>query len=152
MKSSKIILAALILICAIGIVAAADIDNMKVPDGFEAIGSGGYLNEENIQINIETESFHDKGVDDLGDYLENDTDDKYTVVPGKINNTFNFTDGVNDVVGLVELVEIDNETWCIHVLCFDELNESNLDAFTEALEEFNKVNDLTPIDPSTYDD
>ena len=79
--------------------------------------------------------------------FENDTGVKYTVVPGKLNNTFNYTDGVNEEVGVDELVKINGKEYVIEFFAYNEDNVS-IDKIYDAVEEFNKLNNLTPIDPS----
>ena len=83
----------------------------------------------------------------LKSIFENDTGVKYTVVPGKLNNTFNYTDGVNEEVGVDELVKINGKEYVIEFFAYNEDNVS-IDKIYDAVEEFNKLNNLTPLDPS----
>ena len=83
----------------------------------------------------------------LKSIFENDSGVKYTVVPGKLNNTFNYTDGVNEEVGVDELVKINGKEYVIEFFAYNEDNVS-IDKIYDAVEEFNKLNNLTPIDPS----
>ena len=51
MKISKISLTILILICAVGIAAAAELPDIKVAEGYNDLGNGSYFNEaKNIEI------------------------------------------------------------------------------------------------------
>jgi hypothetical protein len=146
MKIPKITLFIMVLICSIGIACAADLSDIKVADGFEDLGNGSYINEkDNIYLDI----FTDIEKNDLKDFLENSSAVKYTTCSGKLNNTFNFTDGVNEIIGVHELVEI-NDTICpVEFSIESNADDTSLDRFYDALEEFNKLNNLTPIDPST---
>ena len=148
MKSLKIIIVALILICLAGMVAAADISDMKIADGYINQGNGTYGNEaKNIQIDI----FN--GTNDvLDDYFDDEDDLKYTVQKGELNYTFNFTDGTNEMLGIVELVEIDGKNHVVEFWTDSKADDTSLDRFYDALEEFNKLNDLTPINPEILDD
>ena len=83
----------------------------------------------------------------LKSIFENDSGVKYTVVPGKLNNTFNYTDGVNEEVGVDELVKINGKEYVIEFFAYNEDNVS-IDKIYDAVEEFNKLNNLTPLDPS----
>ena len=56
------------------------------------------------------------------------------------------------MLGIVELVEIDGKNHVIEFWTDTNANDTSLDRFYDALEEFNKLNDLTPIDPKTLDD
>lgn len=147
MKISKISLTILILICAVGIAAAAELPDIKVAEGYNDLGNGSYFNEaKNIEMDIITED-----LEDLDDYLKNDNDVKYTVTPGKLNYTFNFTDGVNEIVGVNELVKINNKEYLVE-FWIDSNENITFDNFYDDLDEFNKLNNLEPIDPSILDD
>lgn len=147
MKLTKISLAILVLICAIGMVAAAEISDIKVADGFENQGDGDY---ENDATHIDIDIMDEKDAGPLADVFKNDSNVKYTITPGKLNNTFNYTDGVNEQAGIDELVKINDKEYVIEFSADDDDNVS-LDDIYDALEEFNKLNDLTPIDPSTLE-
>ena len=110
MKLTKISLAILILICAVGMVAAVEISDIKVADGFENLGGGNYANDAN---NINIDIINEKDVKPLKSIFENDTGVKYTTVPGKLNNTFNYTDGVNEQAGIDELIKINDKEYVI---------------------------------------
>lgn len=143
MKISKILIATLILICAIGIVSSAELPNLQVPDTFKDLGSGSYSNEaDNIEIDI----FNDT---DLKSYFTNDTATKLTVTPGKINNTYTYTDGTNKQFGVSELVKINGEQYVIQFWADDDSSNTSLDRFYDALEQVNKLNNITPEDAST---
>ena len=147
MKITKISLTILILICAMGIVTAASISDIKVTNGFEDLGDGSYTNDaENINIDIMDE----KDLDDLKAAFENDSSVKYTLTTGKLNYTFNFTDGVNELMGVNELVKINDKEYVIEFTSYSDDNIP-LDKIYDTLEEFNKINNLEPIDPSTLD-
>ena len=147
MKLTKISLAILILICAVGMVSAVELSDIKVADGFENLGAGNYANDAN---NINIDIINEKDVKPLKSIFENDTGVKYTTVPGKLNNTFNYTDGVNEQAGIDELVKINDKEYVIEFYAYNDDNVS-IDKIYDALEEFNKLNNLTPIDPSTLE-
>lgn len=146
MKVTRICLAMIILICAIGIVAAEEVSDIKVATGYENLGNGSYTNNaENIAIDI----YSEKEIGNLSEEVTNDTDAKYTVMPGKLNNTFNFTDGINEMTGIVELVKIDEQEYSITFSTDTNSASASLDKIYDVLEEFNKLNNLEPLDPST---
>ena len=149
MKITKISLAILILICTIGIVAAAEVSDFKVADGYKDYTAGSYMNDaENIEIDI----LDEKDIGDLDDAFENDSDVKYTVTPGKLNNTFNFTDGVNEGFGVLELVKINDKNYVIEVWTTSDNKDITLDKQYDTLEEVNKLNNIEPLDISILDD
>lgn len=135
----KILLFVLVLVCTVGIVAAADIGNLKVSDGFDNLGNGSYSNSaDKIEIDV-----FDKDVDD---FFKNSTDVNYTVVPGATPNTFNFTDGVNNETGVVELIELDGKKMAVSF--WTDYNGSSIDLkkYDDALNKFNQLNNVTPLD------
>lgn len=144
MKLIKISLAILILICAVGMVAAVELSDIKAAEGFEDLVEWYYKNDAN-HINIDI--IDEKKVKPLKSIFENDSGVKYTVVPGKLNNTFNYTDGVNEEAGVDELVKINGKEYVIEFFAYNDDNVS-IDKIYDAVEEFNKLNNLTPIDPS----
>lgn len=148
MKITKISLAILILVCTIGIVAAAEVADFKVMNGYNNLGDGNYLNDaENIEIDI----LSDKDIGNLKDAFKNDSNVKYTISPGKLNNTFNYTDGVNDMIGVSELIKINDKNYAIEVWINTDTKNISLDQLYDTLEEVNKLNNLEPLDPSTLD-
>lgn len=135
----KILLFVLVLVCTVGIVAAADIGNLKVSDGFDNLGNGSYSNSaDKIEIDV-----FDKDVDD---FFKNSTDVNYTVVPGATPNTFNFTDGVNNETGVVELIELDGKKMTVSF--WTDYNGSHVDLkkYDDALNKFNQLNNVTPME------
>ena len=145
MKIQKILLGLMIVICTIGIVAAADIPDMKVANGYENLGNGSYDNlADNISIDI-----YDEGKN-LKECFENHSDFNITISTGKINNTIEFNDGINEMVGITEAVEIDGKAYAVDFWTNSD-EDIDFDKFYDALTEFNELNNLTPINPSTLD-
>ena len=137
----------LILICAIGIASAASVSDMKVADGFKDLGEGSYTNDAD-KINIDI--MDEKDIENISGTFENDSAVKYTITPGNLNYTYNFTDGVNEITGVNELVKINNKEYIVE-FTFDTVDNISLDKIYDALKEFNKLNNLEPIDPATLD-
>ena len=170
MEIRKISLAICILICTIGIVVAADVSDFKVPGGYENIGNGSYTNDwENIEIDITSEkdiedleetlkngpdldAMSQEDMGGLDDMFKNDTELNYTVDAGKLNNTFNYTDGVNEVIGVNELVKINGESYVIEVWISSDTKDVSIDKLFDTLEEINSLNNIEPLDISSLDD
>ena len=142
MKISRILITALILICAIGIVSATDINKLQMPSDFTNAGGGTYAND---PAGVEIDVYKDHATD----FIKNDSSLKYTVVPGKIKNTFNFTDETNNMTGIVEIVKIDDKPVAITIWGDIGGKNTDLEKFTSQLEEVNKLNKLEPVDAST---
>ena len=131
----KISILAILLIITIGFVSAVE---FQVPDGFTKQSDELYTtadNKENINIiNFEKEKDF---------WLENNTEDKYTVV-GAENNTYNFTDGMLNDVGVLEVVEVDGEKYIINFWTDEGTDNDRTDNLKQMLE-FNKLNKLEPL-------
>ena len=144
---TKIILAALILIITIGIVSATDINNLKVPDNWEAIGGGSYHeigdsvgsgSGQNMMIQKWDDSFKE-------DYWYNITEEQYTVKDTG-NNTFMYIDELNQDAGSFEVVEIDGEKYFVNFWTVDYTNVEELADTGVFMIEFNKLNNLEPVE------
>ena len=83
--------------------------------------------------------------------MSNTLSKEISIDPGKLNNTFNFTDEVNDMTGVCELVKINDTNYVIEVWDCSVSGNTTLDKLYDALEEVNKLNNLEPIDPATLD-
>ena len=97
MKIWKIITALTILFLFIGMVSATDINNLKVPDGWKALGGGSYHEEgdspgqgsgQNMMIQKWDDSFKEE-------YYQNITEEQYTVTDTG-NNTYMYIDDFNE--------------------------------------------------------
>lgn len=60
-----------------------------------------------------------------------------------------FKDGINEMTGIVELVKIDEQEYSITFSTDTNSASTSLDKIYDVLEEFNKLNNLEPLDPST---
>ena len=136
----KIILTILILSLTIGIVAATDINKLKMPDGFENTGNGMYNQKNpltnggtgfNVIINKYTpESFKEWSVNDT-DYTVNKTGDLYW-----------YTSSGDD--GVIEVFELDGEKYYAVFSATSNTN-FNTDKAFEYMSEFNKLNNVKPV-------
>lgn len=156
----KIIILGLILIFTIGIVSATDIDlnNIKAPDSYKIADEDSLFSSlSDLEIKFEEFELEDinKTAEDSEDVEEdhafaNNTNFNYTVVPGAIKNTFNFTDDLNKMYGCVELIEINNQKYTVMIWGNNGTPDEIINNATQCLEKFNQLNDFTPIDTSSY--
>ncbi len=146
-KMTKIITGITLLLLIIGVATATDINNLKVPDDWKAIGGGSY-HEEGISPgqgtgrNMMIMEYSD---DNCRDFFDNGTDDYY--IFKNIDNTYNFTDWtVNNDEGCFEVVEIDGKQYFI---IFSVNLENEYDKHVpiyDTMLEFNKLNNLKPVE------
>lgn len=126
----------------IGAVYAADSTSFTPPENFEDIGDGVYVLYDSLKNADEILSVVKFNQHDWDDYTTNDTDNKYTVY--KDNNTYNYTDGSVNEIGSFELIEIDGDKFIIDFAKTGA--DSDLKDTYDNLLEFNKLNNLTPIE------
>ena len=135
------------LLLLLGVVSATDINNLKVPDDWKAIGGGSYHQEgnsigsgngQNMMIQKWDDSFKDE-------YWYNITEEDYFVVDMK-NNTFMYTDGSNQNSGSFEVVNIDGENYFVDFWTVDDLDTKELSKTYQFMMEFNKLNNLKPVE------
>ena len=156
----KIIMLGLILIFTIGIVSATDLDlnSIKAPDSYKISEEDSLFSSlSDLEINFEEFKLYDinETDEDSEDVAENhafanNTDFNYTVVPGDINNTFNFTDDLNKMYGCVELIEINNHKYTVMIWGNTGTPDEIISNATQCLEKLNELNDFKPIDTSSY--
>ena len=134
------------LFLIIGIACATDVNNLKVPDGWKAIGGGSYHQEgissgsgngQNMMIQKWDDSLKDE-------YYQNISSENYFVIDMK-NNTFMYTDGANQVSGSFEVVEIDGDKYFVNFMTVDDLDSQEVAKTYQFMTEFNKLNNLKPI-------
>ena len=144
---TKILILCFVLFLTIGFVAATDIDNLKVPDGWKAIGGGSYHEEgtsagagtgHNMMIQKWDDSFYDE-------YYNNITEDNY-IVMSKGDNIYMYSDGLNSDSGTFEVVEIDGEKYFVNFWTVDDMDSTEIAKTYEFLVEFNELNNFKPVE------
>ena len=130
MKKILTIIALLILFT--GICFAANIDDVKLPDGFNK-QSDHVAKNDKYELSINKYAAEDKDI-----LFENDKD--YTVIKGEISK---YKDKTAKHEGCLEVVELNGEKTVVEIY-YDGL--SNQDKCFEYLQEFNKINNLKPIE------
>lgn len=125
----KIIITILILLLTIGIVTAANVNNPKIPSGFNKNSEYFYSNGD-YGLTI---TKHDADADKW--LFTNDTD--YTVQQGN-DHVWKYTDKMTKQVGVLE---ISDDNMLVEVYC----NGSDTDKCYDYLMEFNKLNNIEPL-------
>ena len=144
----KILVGLLLMFLVIGTAVATDTGNLKMPDGWEAINDHTYHEKGNDPgsgsgRNMMIEKWHDSLKDE---YYSNISAEHYYVYSNG-DNTFNYSDAVNEDYGCFEVVEINGVKyfvifWDVMEAEFDSVNVSTHDLILE----FNKLNNLKPIE------
>ena len=163
MKLSKIMILAITLFLAVGIVAAVDVSDLKAPSNFKS--DDGYFYETNAlglmdENGVVIDIFTDKDLElaknatnateqSFSDYFVNDTKLKYTVESTDDANIFSFEDGVNELKGYVELVKIGDEQVVIESSVSSNASDDSLNKSLDSLKEFNELNNFELLDPSS---
>lgn len=137
MKILKILIGISILFLCIGIVCAAQENEIfTAPAGLQAVGTNAFVDQQGHNIMIV--EFNDEAKQT---WLENDTDPEYLVQ--QYNDTcYIGVDDENDCY-ILELVEKDNTQYLIGSWTPKGPGETAIIKYN--LEEFNKINQLTPL-------
>ena len=138
MKKTKIVLLALLLlILTVGAVSAIDIMSFKSPKGFDE-GYGGSMTKGKFSISI----------DDYDSDLNKDLFKGDNIHPVTVKGNFGeFNDTFKEEVGAREIIQIGKENYTIECK-YDGKDVSKISECVKYLEEFNKKNDLKPVDLS----
>ena len=135
MKKFKIVITGLIvLFLAVSFVSAVDIDEFKAPSGFDD-GIGGSM--DNGDFSIKLDSF-DKDLN--SDEFKGDSFKKVTVK----DDVAEFIDDFKDSVYCKELIKIGKKEYVV-TCSFNEKDSSKLSECSKYLQDFNKKNDLKPL-------
>lgn len=137
MKLIKIGFVLAVLLLAMSMVSAMDYSDYTVPTLFNE--SNGYYSYEADGFEFFMCKFN--GEDGEMDFYFNDSEN-YTIV--KNDTIGNYTATSIDEVGAIEMVEIDGEKYIIEC-CYSPIDESKFKECCDAIVEFNKLNDLTPL-------
>lgn len=139
----KIMLISIILLLTIGIVAAADLNNLKMPKDFKNTGSAGMYSQQDSNgagtgFNAAITKYTDADADS---WLKNDTSDGYVVM--KKGSEYWYTSQSD--AGVVEVGELDGERYIIvfstpHVLSSDDIGKCY-----DFMMEFNGLNNVKPV-------
>ena len=142
---TKILIGISILFLLMGLGAAADVNNLKCPDGWESIGGGSY-HEKGLsqgEGNGHNLMIMEYDATDSADFFENSTEDSYYVFKNS-DNTYNYTDWIlNNDEGCFEVVKIDGKEY---LLIFSSNIDNDYDKnIYDIMLDFNKLNNLKPI-------
>ena len=147
MKIWKILTAVTLIFLIIGIASATDVNNLKVPDEWEAVGGGSYheigdspgvSSGQNMMIQKWDDSFEEE-------FYQNNTDEQYTVVDAG-NHTYMYIDSLNQMAGCFEVVEIDNEKYFVDFWTVDYTDSEEIADASYFMLEFNSLNNLEPVE------
>lgn len=143
----KIIFVLIFSLVAIGSVFAADATSFSVPANFEDVGDGVFVMYDSLKNPIQILSVVEFTEYDAEDYLTNDSDNNYSVFKAD-NDTFNFIDGSVDEEGSFEIIEIDGVKYIVD-FAKPGFEDGKFDETFQNLMEFNKLNNITPLDNIT---
>ena len=161
----KILIFLMILIIGAGIVSAADFSDLKAPSNFKFDGNQSFYetnilgmeDTEGVAIDIVTDDDLEEAKEALEsdedasilNSFKNDSNVNYTIESTDDENIFSFTDGVNELKGYIELVQIGDEKIAIESYVDNENADKKLDKSLSSLKEFNELNNLKPLGPNS---
>ena len=140
MKIWKILTGLLLMFLLIGTVTAFEIDSLKTTDDYTDIQDkcATYTTNENRFIFVEQ-------MNDYADFFVNDTATQFMVIPVE-DNIFYFEDDGIQQYGYQEMVNIDGDYYMVSVNQLSKLSPSEKNEFLKDLQEFNKLNNLEPVE------
>ena len=167
MRFTKILTFLIILIVGVGIVSAADFSDLKAPSNFKLDGNQSFYETnilgmedvEGVALDIVTNEDLEEAKEALNsdedanilNSFKNDSDVEYTVETTDDENIFSFTDGVNELKGYLELVQIGDEKIVIEAYVDNVDPDEKLEKSLSSLKEFNEINNLKPLNPNSDD-
>ena len=167
MRFTKILTFLIILIVGVGIVSAADFSDLKAPSNFKFDGNQSFYETnilgmedvEGVALDIVTNEDLEEAKEALNsdedanilNSFKNDSDVEYTVETTDDENIFSFTDGVNELKGYLELVQIGDEKIVIEAYVDNVDPDEKLEKSLSSLKEFNEINNLKPLNPNSDD-
>ena len=129
----KMVIFLVILLLSIGIVSAAKLSDVKTVNGFTT-KSDNFATNGDFGLSV---GKYDKS-SDYNILFKNESG--YSV---KVSDISNYTDKISNNVGCMEIVEINGEPTLIEIYC----NGSDINKCNDYMLEFNKINNLKPINP-----
>ena len=136
----KILLGISILLLIIGVDSATDIDALKTPDQCQNLKDGCAAFDNHIDRMLYVEKAGDNYV---ADWFTNTSD---MTVKHMGDNIYSYADTVLETYGYQEIVDIDGEHYMISINQGSKLSPSEENMLLEDMKEFNKVNNLEPIE------
>lgn len=136
----KIIIGILLLFLLIGIAAATDIDNLKPPKECKNLqdGCAAFTNHIDRMLYVE------KAIGDYkADWFTNNSD---MIVSNVGDNIYMYKDDVLKTYGYEEIVDIDGVDYMVSINQGSQLSPSEEKLLLEDMKEFNKLNNLQPIE------
>lgn len=140
MKIWKILIGISILFLLIGAVSATDIDKFQTPEDCKELkdGTAAFTNHIDRMLYVEK-----AGDDYKADWFTNTSD---MTVKHMGDNIYSYADTVLETYGYQEIVDIDGEHYMISINQGSKLSPSEENMLLEDMKEFNKVNNLEPIE------
>ena len=125
------------------IVCAVDYTSLKTPENFKDFDTSGVSEKETdgrvqltvVPINDDTIKYMAANGEKIEDNIYKYVDFGYSAKEGKFGYE-----------GYTEVVEIDGEKYVVSVLFDSKMSPSEENEFLDALKEFNKLNNLKPIE------
>lgn len=136
----KILVGLLLIFLVIGTCAAFDVDSLKPIDDCKNFKDG-----VSVYKTYDSREFYVEKLNTPEVYFENTDDYK---VESMGNNTFYFEDVAFELFGYQEVVKLDGEDYYVSVYQHSKLSPSEEKELLADLIEFNKVNNLEPIEMS----
>ena len=139
----KIIIGILLIFLVIGTVSAIEYTSLKNPKNFKAFDTFGVSEKETdgrVQLTVVPVN------DDAIKYMTGNGDKSQDNIYKYTDFGYSAKDGKFGYEGYTEVVEIDGEKYIVSVLFESKMSPGEEKEFLNALTEFNKLNNLSPLE------
>ena len=142
----KIIIGITLLFLLLGSAAAFEINNLKTLDGYNTWDNNGYSNyTTNSNRYFIVEKITDFDDDFKNEWFTNHPENKYTAEHVE-DNIYRMADETFNLYGYQEVVEIDGTNYMVSINQNSKLSPGEESDFLDDLKEFNKLNNLEPLE------
>lgn len=143
---TKIIIGATLLFLLIGSVAAFEINSLKTVEDYGPWDANGYSNyTTNSNRYFLVEKIYKLDDDFKDEWFNNHPEYEYTAELVD-NNIYKIADNTFEFYGYQEVVEIDGDNYMVSINQNSKLSPGEETSYLEDLKEFNKLNNLEPVE------
>ena len=143
MKIKKFMIILVLLILTCGIVSAVEYTSLKTPDNFKDFDTFGVSEKEadgRVQLTVVPVE------DDTVKYMKDNGDESQDHIFKYTDFGYSAKDHKFGYEGYTEVVELDGEQFVVSVLFESKMSPSEEKEFLTALTDFNKLNNLEPVE------
>ena len=143
---TKLLIGICMLFLVMGVATAFEIKDLKTLDGYtqwDNNGQSNYTTNNNRYFLVEKISTFDNDYKD--EWFKNHSEYKYSVKPVG-DNIYRMNDDTFNFYGYQEVIKMDGDYYMVSINQNSKLSPSEENGFLKDIQEFNKLNDLKPVE------